>query len=127
MASTPQRTISQRAVIVKPRLTKRPGELPAAAYVPRMMCRPRRGLKWRGHCQKRLRDATLEPRQFCIGFSAPGGVDGRAHFRQRPGTRPELQLAFHLSHVPFHLEASEPFDIAWEIDARSHTLLLIGR
>src|SRR5262249_39185017 len=59
--------------------------------------------------------------------SAAAGVDGWVHFRQRPGTGPELQLALHLSHVPFHLEASEPFDIAWEIDARSHTLLLIGR
>src|SRR6516225_1579996 len=61
-----------------------------------------------------------------IGFSAPGGVDGGPHLRQRPGTRPELLGSLHLSHVPFHLEASEPLHVAWEVVIRAHALLFVG-
>src|SRR5262245_54724373 len=61
-----------------------------------------------------------------IGFSAPGGVDGGPDLRQRPGTCPELLLSLHLSHVPFHLKASEPLHIAWEVVIRAHALLFVG-
>src|SRR5262245_23567330 len=62
-----------------------------------------------------------------IGFSAAaGGVDRRVHPRQAPGTRPELRLAIHLSHVPLHLETGEPFHVARQVDVRSHALPLIG-
>ena len=41
-------------------------------------------------------------------------IDGRIHLRQRIGTRSELRFSCHPSHVPFHLEASEPFHVARE-------------
>src|SRR5256714_3819524 len=62
----------------------------------------------------------------CIGFSAPAGVDCRVHLRQRPGTRSEPRFAVHLSHVPLHLEAGEPFHVARQVDVRSHALPLVG-
>src|SRR5262249_27409602 len=61
-----------------------------------------------------------------IGFSAPGAVDGWPPFRQVPGPRPELLRSFHLSHVPFHLEAGEPLHVAWEVGIRAHALLFVG-
>src|SRR5215831_3073605 len=61
-----------------------------------------------------------------VGFSASGGVDGRPHLRQRPGTRPELLGSLHLSHVPFHLEAGEPLHIAREVHIRAHALPFVG-
>src|SRR5258707_1931498 len=89
------------------------------------MYRPRRGLKRRGHCQKRFRDATLENAVYCW-FSAPGAVDRRPHPRQRPGTRPEPLFLLHFSYVPSHLETGEPLHIAWEVDIRAHALLFVG-
>ena len=41
-------------------------------------------------------------------------IDGRIHLRQHIGTRSELRFSCHPSHVPFHLEASEPFHVARE-------------
>src|SRR5262249_36452926 len=61
-----------------------------------------------------------------IGVSAAAGVDRRVYPRQRPGTRPELRLSVHLSHVPLHLQAGEPFHVAWQVDIRSHALPLVG-
>src|SRR6266852_1359381 len=89
------------------------------------MYRPRRGLKRRGHCQKRFRDATLENAVYCW-FSAPDAVDRRLHPRQRPGARPEPLFLLHFSYVPFHLETGEPFYVAREVDARSHALHFVG-
>src|SRR5262249_2692272 len=60
------------------------------------------------------------------GFSAASGVDRGAHARQLPGSRPELGLALHLPHVPFHLKTGEPFHVAWKVDIHSHALLLVG-
>src|SRR5215813_3075254 len=89
------------------------------------MYRPRRGLKRRGHCQKRSRDATLENAVYCW-FSAPGAVDRRPHPRQRPGARPEPLFLLHFSYVPFHLETGEPFHVAREVHIRSHALHFVG-
>src|SRR6516162_7569875 len=89
------------------------------------MYRPRRGLKRRGHCQKRFRDATLENAVY-YWFSAPGAVDRRPHPRQRPGAHPEPPFLLHFSYVPLHLEAGEPFHVAREVDIRSHALHFVG-
>src|SRR2546430_7113279 len=89
------------------------------------MYRPRRGLKRRGHCQKRFRDATLETAVSCWS-SAPDTVDRRLPPRQRPGPRPEPLFLLHFSYVPFHLETGEPFHIAWEVDIRAHALFFVG-
>src|ERR1700757_1989798 len=89
------------------------------------MYRPRRGLKRRGHCQKRFRDATLENAVYCW-FSPPGAVDRRPPPRQRPRARPEPLFLLHFSYVPFHLETGEPFHVAREVDARSHALHFVG-
>jgi hypothetical protein len=59
MASTPQRTISQRAVIAETPIDKAAERMSAAACA-RVDLSPAARLKWRGHCQKRFGDATLE-------------------------------------------------------------------
>src|SRR5215813_4259168 len=88
-----------------------------------------RGAKARREAARTLpKTATPRNARKCrrIGFSAAGGVDRRVHPRQAPGTRPKLRLAVHLSHVPLHLEAGEPFHVARQVDAGSHALPLIG-
>src|SRR5262249_22338024 len=95
------------------------------ALEPNLSERPGRGVKRRGHCQKRSRDATLETAVYCW-FSAPGAVDRRLPPGQRPGARPEPLFLLHFSYVPFHLETGEPFHVAREVDARSHALHFVG-
>src|SRR5712692_5333334 len=50
----------------------------------------------------------------------------RTYERQRGGSVRVRLVDFHFSHVPFHLEAREPFDIARQIDRSPHALCSVA-
>src|SRR5262245_44248741 len=144
MASAPQRTISQRAVMVEsPVLWSGPGNRVARPPLRRARLvaqSPRPKVARTLPKTARRRNARKCPelldsqaaggkragaRQRANAPASTSPVERRTHLRQRVHARCRLLSQAHLLNVPLHLQAGEPFDIAREIDVGPHAADLV--
>src|SRR5262245_1693218 len=144
MASAPQRTISQRAVMVEsPVLWSGPGNRALVGrrcahrgWSPKATAESGADIAKNGWATQRSKMPGFVGFSGCRrpgergapAASAPAAtspVERRTHLRQRVNSRRRLLSQVHLFHVPLHLEAGEPFDVAREIDIGPHAAHLV--